>query len=164
VHLHNGVSASRARKIVEWLFAELHRSRLSCDAPSVFDRVAIQPVVQFSTSARRVRFCSMAFLDPQELSRAGWLRLARALSNDFECFERMIGAERSWSPMSSKRRLRRQQCEGKKAFRSAEDARNAAYLVSARTGQRLASYRCKFCRQWHIGHRPRGLPRRLGRR
>lgn len=54
--------------------------------------------------------------------------------------------------MSSKRRQRRNQCAGKIRHRLREDAEYAAYLLRRDKGLLLRAYRCRFCRQWHLGH------------
>ena len=66
--------------------------------------------------------------------------------------------------VSSKRHIRRKSCQGKKAFPSIEKARYAAYLRSKKSGEKIVPYRCRFCRQWHIGHPPSGIQRKLGYR
>ena len=56
--------------------------------------------------------------------------------------------------MSSKRRLRRKACTGKQPFPN----HHAANYVAAKLreqGTQVNSYKCKFCRCWHVGHRPR---------
>lgn len=65
--------------------------------------------------------------------------------------------------MSSKRRIRRRSCEGKKAY-TREEAKDAAARVSRNSGEKLVSYRCQFCRRWHIGHPPIAIQRWLGYR
>lgn len=62
--------------------------------------------------------------------------------------------------MSSKRRLRRQACEGKRAYYE----REAAQLEANRLwkgGERVRPYQCKFCKRWHIGHLPKWLRQSL---
>lgn len=56
--------------------------------------------------------------------------------------------------MASKRRVRRRSCEGKRQYASANIATaSSRRLTGVGTGN-LHAYRCKFCRQWHTGHRP----------
>jgi hypothetical protein len=64
--------------------------------------------------------------------------------------------------MSSKRHIRRRSCEGKTAYPSIDKARYAAHLASKRSSEKIVPYRCEFCRQWHIGHPPARVQRRLG--
>lgn len=55
--------------------------------------------------------------------------------------------------MSSKRQIRRKQCEGK----IRHTTQVGAYIAlknTPRDGKRMNVYRCKFCRGWHIGHAP----------
>jgi len=65
--------------------------------------------------------------------------------------------------MSSKRRIRRRSCEGKKVY-IREEAKEAAYSVSRKSAEKLVPYHCRFCRQWHIGHPPISVQRKLGYR
>ena len=59
--------------------------------------------------------------------------------------------------MSSKRRLRRRSCEGKKAYPTREDAiHNAGSLRWWNSGGTWSAYRCRFCGQWHVGRMPAG--------
>jgi hypothetical protein len=51
-------------------------------------------------------------------------------------------------------RERRRACAGKRRFRSEAEASQAARLVLLEYGEELVAYRCRFCRQWHLGHRP----------
>ena len=54
--------------------------------------------------------------------------------------------------MSSKRRLRRRSCEGKKAYATAVEAEAAAKrLRGAFWTSRYRSYKCQFCGRWHAG-------------
>ncbi len=53
--------------------------------------------------------------------------------------------------MSSKRRLRRNACEGKKRHKSMDDAFAHARHVGLNI---FHPYKCKFCKGFHIGHRP----------
>jgi hypothetical protein len=54
--------------------------------------------------------------------------------------------------MASKRRLRRQSCEGKVRHETA----GAAWIAAKRTGdgRETKPYRCPFCGLWHVGHLP----------
>lgn len=59
--------------------------------------------------------------------------------------------------MSSKRRIRRKACKGKRRYATAAEAGNAAWHVdqkSALGGRVLHAYRCKFCNGYHFGHMP----------
>jgi hypothetical protein len=51
-------------------------------------------------------------------------------------------------------------CTGKKAYASWQEANVALRLH----GYRLEPYRCRTCRQWHIGHQAHSRKRRGGRR
>lgn len=53
--------------------------------------------------------------------------------------------------MSSKRRLRRQACEGKVRYPSVSSAQASAYK-QRRLGRYLMPYCCSFCGQWHLDH------------
>ena len=51
--------------------------------------------------------------------------------------------------MSSKRRLRRRQCERKVGHSTLEHA-----VIAIKNTERfklLRAYKCKFCKKWHIG-------------
>lgn len=54
--------------------------------------------------------------------------------------------------MSSKRRVRRNQCGAK--VRHATHADAMLHLRSLRSRDPLNAYRCAFCKGWHVGHRP----------
>ena len=54
--------------------------------------------------------------------------------------------------MSSKRRIRRKQCTSKKRYPTQTDAVGEMIGIKKRTGEKLHSYKCKFCNGWHIGH------------
>ena len=60
--------------------------------------------------------------------------------------------------MSSKRAVRRRQCEGKVRFASREEAwwRVRPTLRASIVGhsRHLAPYSCRFCGGWHLGHNP----------
>lgn len=75
--------------------------------------------------------------------------------------------------MASKRRLRRNACDGKTRYAEQQAAHVAAGRASERAGAWISSYKCPFCGAWHIGHVPaqvrrarrlRGKPRRLHKR
>jgi hypothetical protein len=51
--------------------------------------------------------------------------------------------------MSSKRRIRRKQCDGKHRY-SKEEAEEEAKLKR----WPYHAYKCSFCKGWHIGRRP----------
>ena len=58
--------------------------------------------------------------------------------------------------MSSKRRIRRKECEGKRRYATQGEA-HAAMLAaqkSATGGRYIDAYQCEHCGGWHIGHRP----------
>ncbi|MEK6744271.1 MAG: hypothetical protein AABZ15_11695 [Nitrospirota bacterium] len=54
--------------------------------------------------------------------------------------------------MSSKRGIRRKQCQGKRALCNEDHARREAAKGRRRTGDDIRSYRCPHCSWWHIGH------------
>jgi hypothetical protein len=56
--------------------------------------------------------------------------------------------------MSSKRHIRRKQCQGKVAYPTLESAQIAARISSRKFNTGLSPYKCHFCRGFHIGHLP----------
>lgn len=51
------------------------------------------------------------------------------------------------------------QCEGKRAYRTKADAKQAAKFAKATFGGRpVHAYRCGHCDQFHVGHRPSFVP------
>lgn len=57
--------------------------------------------------------------------------------------------------MSSKRRIRRKQCESKKRYSTREEAERAIAQIfyhSHGYPGKLNVYHCKFCGGWHVGH------------
>ena len=58
--------------------------------------------------------------------------------------------------MSSKRRLRRKECEGKRRFATQGEAHTAVQAAqkSATGGRYIDAYQCEHCAGWHIGHKP----------
>ena len=54
--------------------------------------------------------------------------------------------------MASKRAVRRRTCERKKHHESRESALLAKSKMPR--GHELDAYRCQFCGQWVLGHRP----------
>lgn len=52
--------------------------------------------------------------------------------------------------MASKRRIRRNMCDGKVKHRSEAGAK----IAIRKTGSRhpMRAYKCRFCNCWHIGH------------
>lgn len=53
--------------------------------------------------------------------------------------------------VSSKRRIRRKMCEGKKRHASREAAMVAVSRL-AKKGAYTTPYLCRFCHGWHVGH------------
>jgi hypothetical protein len=55
--------------------------------------------------------------------------------------------------MASKRRIRRNACTSKRAYPTQTDAVRALILLKQRpyTEPGLCSYRCRWCKQWHLG-------------
>ena len=58
--------------------------------------------------------------------------------------------------MSSKRRIRRNACDGKVRYETAEEAwRRITDMKWERTwNPRLVAYHCQFCGGYHVGHQP----------
>ena len=54
--------------------------------------------------------------------------------------------------MASKRHVRRKACGHKVRHASAGDALKHLRALRAEGGRNLETYRCRFCRQWHVGH------------
>lgn len=54
--------------------------------------------------------------------------------------------------MSSKRRIRRKECDGKKRYDCIAAANSAAWKARCRTGDHIRAYKCPFGHHWHIGH------------
>jgi len=54
--------------------------------------------------------------------------------------------------MSSKRAIRRRQCEGKRAYPSLKSAYGAQRGHAQTLGETLGIYWCCFCRNYHLGH------------
>lgn len=53
-------------------------------------------------------------------------------------------------------RIKRSACTGKRKFTSFTAAQIQAEAMQRRSGARFNSYRCEFCRSWHIGHVSKG--------
>jgi hypothetical protein len=62
--------------------------------------------------------------------------------------------------MRARRRLRTRQCGSKVRYLSQLLASNAAVLHAWAGRPGMAPYRCPWCDDWHIGHRPRRSGRR----
>ena len=58
--------------------------------------------------------------------------------------------------MASKRRVRRQSCEGKLRYPTQDEARMASNRANSRTSW-IMPYKCNFCGGYHIGHAPNGV-------
>ena len=54
--------------------------------------------------------------------------------------------------MSSKRRLRRQSCEGKDRYPNMDVASRYAKIACKRAHGWIVPYHCRFCGGYHIGH------------
>ena len=63
----------------------------------------------------------------------------------------------SGNRMSSKRRERRKSCDGKVRHATLEAAKLAARKASSGSVGKLWAYKCKFCKNYHIGHPPKDL-------
>lgn len=57
--------------------------------------------------------------------------------------------------MSSKRRIRRKACDGKKRYETCAAAVSASTATGRNFGGLFNAYHCQFCRGWHVGHIPR---------
>lgn len=56
--------------------------------------------------------------------------------------------------MASKRRIRRNACDGKQKYKSAKDALTIALIVKRKTKTTtfVNAYKCKFCNSYHWGN------------
>lgn len=63
--------------------------------------------------------------------------------------------------MSSKRRIRRKSCEGKKRYDNEAEARKQCNWFWYERDARLNVYKCKFCGGFHIGHPDRKTKRAI---
>lgn len=61
--------------------------------------------------------------------------------------------------MASKRRIRRSACIGKQQL--SEQEAKARRAILSRKGECLNAYKCQFCKQWHVGHPPAKIQRKL---
>ncbi len=61
--------------------------------------------------------------------------------------------------MASKRRLRRNRCGDKIKYKNQEDCLLALRIVRRKFKDysNLSTYKCNFCKQWHIGHMSKKL-------
>ncbi len=67
--------------------------------------------------------------------------------------------------MSSKRALRRKQCERKTRFETKDEALASARHTRAVSGRGpVAAYRCRFCGGWHVGHLNKNQIRAMAQR
>lgn len=66
--------------------------------------------------------------------------------------------------MSSKRRIRRNECKGKQRFDSQKAAQGAIGRLRRNTGTTawLTAYRCRWCPFYHFGHAPRAVRQAMG--
>ena len=54
-------------------------------------------------------------------------------------------------------------CVGKMRHLTRADARRQARYLRRKTGEEIASYLCRYCNGYHVGHRaPKGFQRRQG--
>lgn len=63
--------------------------------------------------------------------------------------------------MASKRHIHRKSCEGKRAFKTQEEAVREAGKASRFYSNYLTAYHCKFGNHFHIGHPPKEVRRAL---
>lgn len=57
--------------------------------------------------------------------------------------------------MSSKRRIRRKKCTGKKRYAAKEEAYAALWAIKQSDNyqyRHLQAYKCPFCKGWHLGN------------
>lgn len=68
--------------------------------------------------------------------------------------------------MSSKRRLRRKECDGKTRYESYDKARDALYAMKRDKDDhsRMSVYKCSFCHKYHYGHTPTRVKRGMDNR
>lgn len=59
--------------------------------------------------------------------------------------------------MSSKRRIRRKSCEGKRRHKTHDDA--VKEMCEGRIREGLTVYKCRFCHQYHVGHKTKAARR-----
>jgi len=62
--------------------------------------------------------------------------------------------------MVSKRKIRKKQCTGKKQYMNRPIAWQAVYAMKRKSQTGLSIYKCSFCNQWHIGHKPTNYKQR----
>lgn len=63
--------------------------------------------------------------------------------------------------MSSKRRLRRRQCENKQTHTTEQEAWKHCDHLKIRFQQRWRPYKCRFCGKWHVGRPGRERMRKV---
>lgn len=63
--------------------------------------------------------------------------------------------------MSSKRGVRRRVCGKKVKYATEANAKRAAHILSRKTGEWFRPYICWNCRQWHVGHPPSDIQRKM---
>jgi hypothetical protein len=51
------------------------------------------------------------------------------------------------------------QCDGKRVYRTKQDAKRAARATNARGGRRVHAYRCGQCDYFHLGHDAAFVPK-----
>lgn len=59
--------------------------------------------------------------------------------------------------MSSKRRIRRKSCEGKRRHETHHDA--MIEMCQGRVREGLVIYKCQFCHHYHVGHKTKAAKR-----
>jgi len=65
--------------------------------------------------------------------------------------------------MSSKRRIRRNSCDGKTRWLTAKEAHAKAYTARNIRGQKVNAYFCIFCSGYHVGHSSRNTGKKIRR-
>jgi len=55
--------------------------------------------------------------------------------------------------LASKRRIRKKACDGKVKYKTVKDAQSARINMKRFKGENLTVYKCKFCRNYHVGHK-----------
>ena len=55
--------------------------------------------------------------------------------------------------MASKRRIRRKSCDGKKPYKTRDDAIVGLIILKKKSfDENIRVYKCKFCKNFHLGH------------
>lgn len=63
-----------------------------------------------------------------------------------DVYRRLINRDLPWEERA---------CTSKACFVTRDEARSYLRSGALTAGSAMKAYRCRFCRQWHLGHRPR---------